>query len=189
MATRTRTRRRRVTTPYPVPLSPPTSDLRVYLIDEDAGPGLHAASSKELQGQFGQMIGFIFNVVLEGYEAITREEATILADAANHLHLPYGVSAARDGYYIVSEITSESFQPTEMCPCPAHQLLLTDPEQDSQLKDDIRLLIRSKSPLTDDGGKLFASSMLSRILSYAGSAVRLQTLSAGTERTVSFILK
>ena len=41
----------------------------------------------------------------------------------------------------------------------------------------------------DDGGKLFPSVMLSRILNYASSSGRLQYVSSGSEWTVSFLLK
>lgn len=82
----------------------------MYLIDEDAGPGLHAASSKEAQRKFDSS-----HVVPPGYEAITQEEAGFLVDATDHLHFPY-VSVTCDSYYTIREITGDA---KEMCPSRA----------------------------------------------------------------------
>ena len=64
--------------------------------------------------------------------------------------------------------------------------LLNNPNTSRQRKDDISLMIRSQVPLTDDGRKWFATSIIRMILDYLHSEGTLQKVSAGTEWTVSY---
>lgn len=58
-----------------------------------------------------------------------------------------------------------------------------------QLKDDICLLISSRSPLSDDGGRVFATAFLRRILNFVNSDSKLQRTSVGSNSEVPYVLK
>ena len=53
----------------------------------------------------------------------------------------------------------------------------------------MQLLIRSKEPLTDDGGKVFGTSLVRLIMNFAAVEGSLQTVSMGSEWSVSFCLQ
>ena len=75
-----------------------------------------------------------------------------------------------------------------MCGCQAHRLIM-DPSTSRQTKDDICLLINSRSPMLDDGGKVFATALIRRILDFADSEGKLQRTSVGSDWEVSYVLK
>ena len=55
-----------------------------------------------------------------------------------------------------------------------------------QRKDDIQLLIRSREPLTNDGGKLFGTAVVQIIMDFAGAEGTLQSISSGSEWSISY---
>ena len=77
--------------------------------------------------------------------------------------------------------------PVPMCSCAAHSKMIKSGTSRA-MKEDLRMMIRSSIPLTDDGGKDFCSAVLQRILQYAHSEGQLRALSSGSEWTVSFVL-
>ena len=118
--------------------------------------------------------------------------ATILSDASNHTRFFKFVSEVCDGYFIQEELGRAVDQASRreqvtMCNCFAYQLLTEGVSR--QREDDVRTLIRSRSPLTDDGGKLFATSMIRMILDYAQAQGTLQDVCSGSEWSVSYMLR
>ena len=118
-------------------------------------------------------------VVSEGFEAISKDTAWLLAVATNHQYLPSLESKSYDGYFARSELDRafgrQQVGREQKCALVTHQILANISECE-HIKDNLRLLIRSISPLTDDSGKLAACAMLSRILQCAGNLSRLHGL-------------
>ena len=127
------------------------------------------ASDKVHQREFGHLMGIVEDSVAipEEYQAITDNEAKLLAEAASHTYIEPYVSPSSDGYFTHAEMTRVAGGGVVTCNCSAHQLL--QDETIRQRKDDIRILIRSKEPLTDVGGKLFATAMVRMILDFSGA--------------------
>ena len=157
--------------PYP-PISPPPPDDRVFLVDQDA-KGACAASCKRRQRQFGEMMGMLSDStsIPDDYHAITHDEASLLADAASHMFVPPFISGVCDGYFTEDEYRRVASDlvggaPVTMCSCSAHRFL-QDATVSRQDKEDIIVLIRSRKPLTDDGGKQFATAIIRLILHFA----------------------
>ena len=167
-------------------------DSAVYLLDRDA-EGAAAASDIVGQRRLGELFGlFDIAILPENSSTISEDTATVLSDASGHIRFLNFVSEVCDGYFTQEELgravnqNSRKEQVT-MCNCSAHQLLTEGLSR--QRKDDIRTLIRSLSPLTDNGGKQFATSMIRLILDYAQAQGTLQDVSSGSEWSVSYMLR
>ena len=213
MATRTVARRsRRLSAsrnPVPVRLSPlspsppPPRDENVYVIDREA-QGPSAASDKEIQRKFGQLLGIVedYTSIPEGYSSITDEEATLIAVAASHVFdrefssevsiFDQQFSEVCDGYFTITELKRAAVQHSRgesvtMCDCHAHRFL-KDPTANIRNKEDIAQIIRSKEPLTDDDGKEFAEAVVRLILDLSKAEGKIRQISLGSEYAVSYVL-
>lgn len=201
MATRTSTERRsrRVSTSrsllsVPALAAPEVRESEVYLLDQEAeGPA--AASDKNRQREFGQLMGLVTTsvVVPPDFTAITEDEGKVIADASRHnLFEALATEDACDGYFTTEGADraisqSRRGETVTMCSCHAHRFLNSTTATRFQ-KEDVKLLIRSREPLTDDAGKLFGMSLIRLIMSFASKEGSVQSVSMGSEWSVSFCL-
>ena len=175
----------------PVVDSPP--DRQVFLLDSDS-EGAAAASDKDRQRKFGQIMGLVSSTShTPDIDRISDEQAKVLADGPSHCSYPHLLADGNDGYFTVDEadrgwLSLTRGEPVNMCTCNAHHVLV-DSSFPRLHKEDIQLLIRSSEPLTDDGGKLFGMSLIRLIMTYTSVTGSLQSVSSGSEWTVSFCLQ
>ena len=195
MATRTERRSRRVSTSrsllsVPATLAAPkVREREAYLLDQEAeGPA--AASDKDRQREFGQVIGLVSTsvVIPPDYTAITEK---VITDASGHTFFEAYVTDTCDGYFTIegagrAALQSVRGETVTMCDCHAHQFL-NSPGSWLQ-KEDVKLLIRSQEPITDDAGKLFGMSLIRLVMSFASMEGPVQAVSMGSEWSVSFCL-
>ena len=130
-------------------------------------------------------------VIPPDYAAITEEEAKIIAEASVHTFWEAYATDTCDGYFTIegagrAVLQSVRGEQVTMCDCHAHQFLNSTGNR--LQKEDVKLLIRSREPLTDDGGKLFGTSIVRLIMSFAAMEGSLQAVSLGSEWSVSFCL-
>ena len=91
-------------------------------------------------------------VIAEDLRAISGDQASLLADAANHSHSPAYASENCDGFFFKIEEGNRAGmqllrgERVSMCACLNHRLIM-DPSTSRRTKDDICLLISSQLPL------------------------------------------